>query len=202
MVSNFGKVFSLFKKNYREIPLIPVSDTPFHCLVAVMLSARTRDETTARRCLELFRVASTPEEVARLPFAQIEELVKPVSFYKIKAKNLKNLALAVLEKFGGEVPCTLGELTSLPGVGRKTANIVLARCFNIPAIGVDTHVHRVANFLGWVQTKTPEQTEQELLKVLPKKYWIDVNQYMVSIGQQYRNNKLLGDFLRLNKVLG
>lgn len=198
MADEFEKYFRLFKKNYREIPLCSVSDTPFHALVAVMLSARTRDETTALRCRELFKVASSPKEIAQLPEEKIAELIKPVSFYKAKAKNLKNLSQAIHEKFHDKVPETLEDLTSLPGVGRKTANIILARCFNIPAIGVDTHVHRIANFLGWVDTKTPEDTEIELMKVLPKKYWIDVNHSLVSIGQQYRNNNLLKDFLEEN----
>jgi len=200
MSDRFHKIFETFKKNYREIPLVPVSDTPFHALVAVMLSARTRDETTAVRCKELFEIASTPQEIASLQLEKIEQTIRPVSFYKVKAVNLQKLAQKIVEDFHGEVPKTLEELTTLPGVGRKTANIILARCFNIPAIGVDTHVHRIANFLGWVNTKTPEQTEQELVKVLPKKYWVDVNQYLVSIGQQYRNNNLLAKFLEENSL--
>jgi len=198
---NFNEVFKIFKKNYREIPLVPVSDTPFHALVAVMLSARTRDETTAVRCQELFKAASTPKQIAKLPIEKIEILIKPVSFYKTKAKALKKLSQKLIDDFGGEVPKTLEELISLPGVGRKTANIILARSFDIPAIGVDTHVHRIANFLSWVDTKTPEQTEKELMKVLPKKYWVDLNHYIVSIGQQYRNNRLLAEFLRKNKII-
>lgn len=199
--STLYKVFQVFKKNYRVIPLQIVSDTPFHALVAVMLSARTRDETTAKRCVELFKVASTPKEIASLPEEKIAELIRPVSFYKAKAANLKKLASKVHEEFHGEVPQTLEELTTLPGVGRKTANIILARVFNIPAIGVDTHVHRIANFLGWVKTSTPEQTELELMKVLPKKYWVDLNHYLVSIGQQYRNNRLLEEFLKKHDLI-
>ena len=201
MPADFDKIFRVFKENYREIPLVPVSDTPFHALVAVMLSARTRDETTAKRCVELFKIAPTPKEIAALREEKIAELIKPVSFYKAKAANLKKLAANIHEKFNDEVPQTPEELTSLPGVGRKTANIVLARCFNIPAIGVDTHVHRIANFLGWVKTNTPEETEIELMKVLPKKYWVDANHYLVSIGQQYRNNRLLEEFLKKHELL-
>lgn len=200
-MDKFEKFFKVFKENYREIPLIPVSDTPFHALVAIMLSARTRDETTAARCRKLFRVASMPKQIADLPVEQIEVLIKPVSFYRAKATNLKKLSQIIHEQFHSEVPRTLEELTTLPGVGRKTANIILAREFNIPAIGVDTHVHRIANFLGWVNTKTPEATELGLAKVLPKKYWVDVNTYLVSIGQQYRNNNLLGEFLTKNGLL-
>ncbi|MDO8452369.1 MAG: endonuclease III [bacterium] len=201
MLAPFDKVFQVFRENYKEIPLLPVSDTPFHALVAVMLSARTRDETTAKRCVELFKVASTPKEIAQLPEEKIAELVKPVSFYKTKATNLKVLSQVIHEKFHDEVPDTLEELTTLPGVGRKTANIILARCFGIAAIGVDTHVHRIANFLGWVKTNTPEETEIELMKVLPKKYWGESNHYLVSIGQQYRNNRLLEEFLRKHNLL-
>ena len=201
MTASFDKIFKVFRGNYKEISLVPVSDTPFHALVAIMLSARTRDETTAKRCTQLFKVASTPKEMAVLTEERIAQLVRPVSFYKTKAANLKRLAQTVHEKFHDEVPRTLEELTVLPGVGRKTANIVLARCFNIPAIGVDTHVHRIANFLGWVKTSTPEQTEIALMKVLPKKYWVDSNHYLVSIGQQYRNNRLLEEFLRKEKLI-
>lgn len=196
-----ARVFKIFKKHYREIPLISVSKTPFQTLVAVALSARTRDETTAKRCKELFKVAPTPQKLTWLSVDQIAKIVYPVGFYKTKAKNLKRLAGQVVERFKGEVPRTLEGLTSLPGVGRKTANIVLARAFGIPAIGVDTHVHRVANTLGWVKTKTPEQTERELVKILPKKYWVDVNYLMVSIGQQYRGKMQLEEFLKDQELL-
>lgn len=189
------KVFSIFEKHYKEIPLIPVSKTPFQILVSVMLSARTRDETTARRCRDLFSTAPTPEKLAKLPVEKIEQLIKPVNFYKNKAKSVKKLAEKIISDFNGNVPQSLEELTTLPGIGRKTANIVLARAFNIPAIGVDTHVHRIANTLGWVKTKTPEQTEKELMKIIPKKYWIEINNLFVSIGQQYRSQPLLKNFL-------
>lgn len=198
---NFQKTFAVFRKNYKEIPLEPVSKTPFQALVAVMLSARTRDEKTAARCRQLFKMANTPQKIAKLQLEEIEKLIKPVSFFRNKAKALKKLSQDLIDKFGGKVPQTVEELTSLPGVGRKTANIILARAFNIPAIGVDTHVHRIANFLGWVKTKTPEKTEQELVKILPKKYWIETNNLLVSIGQQYRNNKLLTDFLKKQKII-
>ncbi len=196
-----AKVFSIFKKHYKEIPLIPVSRTPFQTLVAVMLSSRTRDETTARVCRGLFKVAPTPQKLGQLEIRELEILLYPVGFYKTKAKHLKSLAQKIVGEFSGKVPQTLSGLTSLPGVGRKTANIVLARAFKIPAIGVDTHVHRIANALGWVKTKTPEQTEKELMKILPKKYWIGVNDLMVSIGQQYRSKKQLEKFLKENNLL-
>lgn len=196
-----SKVFRVFKKHYRAIPLLPVSKTPFQTLVAVMLSARTRDETTAKVCKRLFKLAPTPQKLADLEISELEILLYPVGFYKTKAKHLKRLAQKVVDEFSGNVPRTLAKLTSLPGVGRKSANIVLARAFKIPAIGVDTHVHRIANTLGWVHTKTPEQTEKELMKILPKKYWIEVNTLMVSIGQQYRSKKQLENFLEKQKLV-
>lgn len=128
-------------------------------------------------------------------------LLYPVGFYRTKAKHLKQLAQKVVDEFSGNVPRTMVGLTSFPGVGRKTANIVLARAFKIPAIGVDTHVHRITNTLGWVKTKTPEQTEKELLKILPRKYWIKVNNLMVSIGQQYRSKNQLEKFLKENGLI-
>lgn len=191
-----GEIFAVFRKNYKEIPLIPVSKTPFQTLVAVMLSSRTRDETTAKVCHRLFRVAPTPQKLGRLGELEIRNLIYPVGFYKTKARHLKRLTQDVATRFHGKVPQTLDRLTSLPGVGRKTANIVLARTFNIPAIGVDTHVHRITNTLGWVKTKRPEDTEKELMKILPKKYWVEVNNLFVSIGRQYRTNKQLEKFLK------
>lgn len=165
-----------------------------------MLSARTRDETTAKICQNLFKIAPTPQKLNRLSVEELIKLLHSVGFYKTKAKQLKNLTASLLRNFKGEVPQTLEALTGLPGVGRKTANIVLGRAFNIPAIGVDTHVHRIANTLGWVKTKTPEQTEKALAKILPKNYWIKTNQYFVSIGQQYRSTRQLTNFLKLNNI--
>lgn len=190
------KVFSIFRDHYRPIPLIPVSKTPFQILVATLLSSRTRDETTAQVCRRLFKVAPSPQKLVQLEINELEILLYPVGFYKTKARHLKKLARKITHDFGGEVPHTLKQLTTLPGVGRKTANIVLARAFKIPAIGVDTHVHRIANALAWVKTKRPEQTERELKKMLPKKYWLDVNRLFVSIGQQYRSKRKLENFLK------
>ncbi|TSC90110.1 MAG: endonuclease III [Microgenomates group bacterium Gr01-1014_5] len=198
--TNLHEVFKIFAQNFRPIPLEAVFNSPFQILVAVMLSARTRDETTVKICQNLFKIAPTPQKLNVLSIEELTELLRSVGFYKTKAKHLKNLTERLLHNFKGEVPQTLEGLTSLPGVGRKTANIVLGRAFNIPAIGVDTHVHRIANTLGWVKTKTPQTTEKELVKILPKKYWIKINQYFVSIGQQYRNNKQLTNFLKQNNI--
>lgn len=193
---NFQKVFETFKNNLRPIPLEAVFNTPYQTLVAVMLSARTRDETTARVCQKLFKIAPTPQKLNRLNPEELTKLLRPVGFYKTKARHLKTLTKRLLTDFRAEVPQTIEDLTSLPGIGRKTANIVLGRAFNIPAIGVDTHVHRLANALGWVKTKIPEETEKELADTVPEKYWIIINQYFVSIGQQYRSKKQLEQFLK------
>lgn len=197
---NLNLVFRIFEKNFKPIPLEAVFNSPFQTLVAVMLSARTRDETTAKICQNLFKIAPTPKKLNQLSLEKLTKLLHSVGFYKTKAKHLKNLTASLLHNFKGEVPQTLEGLTSLPGVGRKTANIVLGRAFNIPSIGVDTHVHRIANTLGWVKTKTSQATERELIKILPKKYWIKINQYFVSIGQQYRSAKQLTFFLKLHNI--
>ena len=195
------KVFVVFKKHYQEIPLIPVSKTPFQTLVAVMLSARTRDETTAKVCKELFKIAPTPQRLSKLPESKIRKSIYPVGFYKTKAKHLKKLSEKLIKDFGGKVPKSLVALTSLPGIGRKSANLVLVRAFKIPAIAVDTHVHRISNLLGWIKTKTPEQTEKALVKILPKKYWLEVNKLMVTVGQQYRGKRQLEKFLKEKRLL-
>jgi endonuclease-3 len=126
----------------------------------------------------------------------IEKLIYPVGFYKTKAKHLKELSKKVLSDFEGNIPKTRTELILLPGVGRKTANLVLNRAFDIPAIAVDTHVHRISNMLGWVNTKTPEKTETELIKFLPKSYWSRTNKLFVSTGRQFTTTKRLNDFLK------
>lgn len=195
------KVFKLFRENYREIPLHPVSKTPFQLLTAVMLSARTRDETVARVCTKLFEIAPDAKQISSLSEEKLTDLLKPIGFYKTKAKNLKVLSQILVNKHNGNVPNTVEALTELPGVGRKTANIILARCFKIPAIGVDTHLHRIANTLGWVNTKNPPETEKELMKILPKKYWVEINDLFVSIGQQYRSMNQLKKFLKDNGLI-
>ncbi len=195
------RVIEVFRKYFREVPLKPAFRNPFQTLVAVMMSARTRDETTVKIALKFFEIASSPQSVTEMTLEDLTNKIYGVNFYKTKAKNLKKLAQYLVDKFDSEIPRTLGELTSLPGIGRKTANIVLARSFNIPAIGVDTHVHRIANILGWVNTKTPEKTEIELMKILPKELWVEVNSLFVSIGQQYRSSLKLIVFLKENKLV-
>ncbi len=157
---------------------------PFRVLVSTLLSARTQDQTTHAASLRLFRKARTPRAIARLPIREIERLIYPVSFYREKAKHLKETCRQLVERFDGRVPATLEELITLPGVGRKTANLVLIVAYGSPDnICVDTHVHRIANRLGWVSTRLPEQTEQALYRVVPKRWWPEVNLYLVTWGQ-------------------
>ncbi len=155
---------------------------PFKVLVATILSARTKDEVTAKASQRLFARASTAADLAKLSEAVLQKLIFPVGFYKNKARYLAALP-AKLAEFDSQVPQTMESLLTLPGVGRKTANLVLAQAFNIPAICVDTHVHRIMNIWGFVQTKTPLQTEMALRETLPEEYWIPVNSLLVAFGQ-------------------
>jgi endonuclease III len=149
-----------------------------------MLSAQTRDEVTHAASTRLFRVARTPRTMAKLPVSRIEKLIYPVSFYRNKARHVKAACEQILERFGGRVPSTMEALLTLPGVGRKTANLVLILAHRSETnICVDTHVHRISNRLGWVSTRTPEQTEQALYKAAARRWWPLVNLYLVTWGQ-------------------
>lgn len=156
---------------------------PYRILVGTLLSARTKDQTTAAAIGRLFPAAPNPEALERLSIEEIEELIFPVGFYHAKAQHLKALPKVLRERFGGVIPHTVEELVELPGVGRKTANLVVALAFHLPAICVDTHVHRINNRLGLVKTKTPLETEMALRKLLPERLWMDWNAIFVSFGQ-------------------
>ncbi|ADU97155.1 DNA-(apurinic or apyrimidinic site) lyase [Thermovibrio ammonificans HB-1] len=156
---------------------------PFKILVATVLSLRTKDEVTAEAARRLFQVADTPEKLLKLSEEEIASLIYPVGFYNRKAKNLKEIARILVEHYGGQVPSDLEELLKLPGVGRKTANLVVTQGFKKPGICVDTHVHRIMNRLGFVKTKTPEETEFALREKLPKEFWIEINDLLVALGQ-------------------
>ncbi|HVQ42531.1 MAG TPA: endonuclease III [Vicinamibacterales bacterium] len=159
-------------------------EDPFQVLISTMLSAQTRDPVTAEASARLFRVARTPRSMSSLPVSKIQKLIYPVSFYRVKARNVKETCRQIIERFGGRVPATMEELLTLPGVGRKTANLVLILSHaSRDNICVDTHVHRISNRLGWVQTKMPDQTEQALYRVVPRRYWPKVNLYLVTWGQ-------------------
>jgi endonuclease-3 len=162
---------------------------PFPVLIATILSPQTRDTVTEQAARRLLARAGTPQALAKLPTATIEKLIYPVSFYRAKARHVKETARLIATKYKGKVPKTRGELMILPGVGRKVANLVLGLCFGQDAICVDTHVHKIANRLGWVRTKTPEQTEFTLMKILPRRYWTVINEYFVTYGQNVRYPK-------------
>jgi endonuclease III len=156
---------------------------PFRVLVSTILSARTRDPVTEEASTRLFSKYSDAASLSKAPIPEVVELIKPVCFYNHKAPNIVESSQMLIEKFGGKVPRDYESLLELPGVGRKTANCVLVYGFSEPAIPVDTHVHRIANRIGLVKTKTPEETEEALSKLYPKKYWLDVNELFVSFGQ-------------------
>ncbi len=157
---------------------------PFKVLVSTILSARTKDDATAAATRRLFEAATTPEEIGALPAAELERLIFPVGFYRTKAKNLRLAMGVLLDRFGGEVPQTVEELIELPGVGRKTANLVVTEGFRRPGICVDTHVHRITNLWGYVDTRNPLETEMALRAKLPRSQWIGLNKTLVSFGQK------------------
>jgi len=163
------------------------SDTredPFRVLIATMLSAQTKDAVTHAASMRLFRVARSPAGMLRLPVKRIERLIYPVSFYRVKARHVRETCRALVDRWGGRVPDRMEDLLTLPGVGRKTANLVLILSHaSRDNICVDTHVHRLANRLGWVRTRTPEQTEHALYRVLPRRWWPRVNLFLVTWGQ-------------------
>jgi len=159
-------------------------EDPFEVLIGTMLSAQTRDPVTAAASARLFAVARTPRTMAKLTVAQIQKLIYPVSFYRHKAKHVKETCRILVERFGGRVPGTMEELLTLPGVGRKTANLVLILSFrSLRNICVDTHVHRISNRLGWVKTRSPEETEQALYEATHSRWWPYINLYLVTWGQ-------------------
>ncbi len=156
---------------------------PYRHLIMTILSAQTRDDITAPVAKKLFEVAPTPEKLANMPVEEIEKIIKPLGFYRKKARYIKEAARMIVEEFGGKVPNDPEKLMRIPGVGRKVANVFLSHVYGKDVIGVDVHVHRISNRWNLVKTKTPEQTERELYKVLPRKYWKDYNLYVVALGQ-------------------
>ena len=172
-----------------ELPAVEkISDSqkghPFQILNSALLSARTQDATTLAASTRLFAKASTPAAIARLSVRQIEKLIYPVSFYRNKAVFVRDASKIIVQKCGGKVPQTMAELITLPGVGRKTANLVMILAFSSKQnICVDIHVHRISNRLGWVRTRTPEETEQALYQTINKRWWPLINLYLVTWGQ-------------------
>lgn len=186
---DIDRFVAAIEANYRQWnpPIITFianrGATPFEVLVSTLLSLRTKDEVTSVAAQRLLNVARTPEAMVNLAPAAIERLIYPVGFYPTKARRLLAISRILLDRYGGRVPDTLEGLTALPGVGRKTANLVLVEGFKIPAICVDTHVHRISNRIGYVATKHPDQTEMVLRKKLPTRHWVRYNELLVAFGQ-------------------
>jgi len=156
---------------------------PFRILIATILSLRTKDTMTAVVAPRLFAAADTPEKMLALGEDEIAALIYPVGFYRNKARTIRMICQILIDQYGGEVPADLDALLALPGVGRKTANLVLTAGFDLPGICVDTHVHRICNRWGYVQTRTPEETEMRLREILPPEYWKEINGLLVTLGQ-------------------
>ncbi len=156
---------------------------PFSILIGTILSARTKDENTAKVVKKLFSEYKTAKDLANAKTKDIEKIIKSIGFYHVKARRIIDVAKIIESQYGGVVPANLDQLVMLPGVGRKTANCVLVYAFEKPAIPVDIHVHRISNRLGLVETKTPEETEFALMEKIPKKYWLRVNDTFVMYGQ-------------------
>ena len=184
------KIISILRKETEslESPLIrnftkEFGASPFVALIGCLLSLRAKDTQTIKVCRTLFSKAKTPEKILAIPQAELEAIIKPIGLYKNKAKTIHHVSSVILEKYNGIVPSEEKELLSIKGVGKKTANLILGLVFRDPKICVDTHVHRISNRLGIIETKTVGETEKELGKKIPKKYWIEWNKFIVIWGQ-------------------
>ena len=184
-IENIGVLREEYIKwNAPIVTLISVqTKDPYRVLISTLLSLRTKDEVTAKASFRLFEEADTPEKMIKLKEEEIEKLIYPVGFYKNKAKTIIDTSRLLIEKYNSNVPDSLDELLNIKGVGRKTANLVLALGYGKDTICVDTHVHRISNRWGAVNTKTPEETEFALMEKIPKKYWSEINDLMVAFGQ-------------------
>ena len=188
-IRNVGRVFDILRRAAPSwnAPVVTLINThtrdPFKTLTSCILSLRTKDEVTAVASQRMFALADTPEKMAAVDEGVLARAIYPVGFYRTKAKSLREIARQLLERFDGRVPDEIDPLLTLPGVGRKTANLVVAQAYGKPAICVDTHVHRISNRWGYVRTKMPEQTETLLRAQLPARHWIEINHLLVAFGQ-------------------
>lgn len=182
---NIKKILDTLKKEYKGLTMLSsfTDKSPFQILIATVLSARSRDEQTIKVVDKLFTKYPDAYSMSKASISELEELVKGSGFYRVKARRIRQIARILAKEYNGNVPDEFSRLLSLPGVGRKTAGCVLIYAFNKGAIPVDTHVHRVANRLGWVSTKEPERTETELMKIIPGCYWLFVNELFVLHGK-------------------
>ena len=174
-------------KGYRtpSVTVIAKKNDPFAVLISCIISLRTRDEVTEPASARLFTLAKTPSELSKLSDSKIEKAIYPAAFFRNKSKSMKEMCNVLVEEYSGKVPDKLEELLKLKGVGRKTANLTLTLGHNKPGICVDIHVHRICNRLGYVKTKSPDETEMVLREILPKRYWKGFNDLLVSFGQNF-----------------
>ncbi len=188
-INKMDKIFYHLKNdlNHYNDPILSkkkINQTPFTTLISCILSLRTKDEITEQASYRLLKNNNTPQKINKLSKKKIMELIYPVGFYKTKSKRIKEISKTLLEEYKGKVPENLNDLLKLKGVGRKTANIVMVYGFNKNGyLPIDTHCHRIPNRIGWIKTKSPEETEKELMKIMPKKYWNDFNNIFVKFGQ-------------------
>ena len=172
-------------KTLPAVSLVAVElQDPYFVLISTVISLRTKDDVTIKASRRLFEVASTPSDMLKLSNEQIEQLIYPAGFYKRKAHQIKEISKILVEKYSGKVPSDPEALMALPGVGLKTTNLTLNLGFGIDAICVDCHVHQISNRLGWIKTKTPEESEKALMRIMPKRFWIPLNELLVSYGQE------------------
>lgn len=180
-----GDVLDILAKTFPTHPMSEVTGCdPYKVLVACIMSLRTRDDVTMPLAKKLFEVADTPEKMVKLSLQKLQGLIYPVGFYKTKAQTILDISQRLIDEFGGNVPDDIDTLTQFKGVGRKTANLVVGLGYNKPAVCVDVHVHRICNRLGYIQTKTPEETEWALREKLDPKYWPIINKVLVRHGQE------------------
>lgn len=188
----FDRIFNLFGDKLKAInKVVPAvsyvaitKNDPFCVLISTLLSLRTKDDVTLKASVRLLERADNPFAMLKLSQEEIENLIFPVGFYHTKAQRILEVSSVLVDKYNGTVPHTVEELLALPGVGIKTANLTLNLGFGIDAICVDCHVHQISNRLGWIKTKTPEESERVLQGVMPEKYWIPLNELLVSYGQE------------------
>ena len=191
-IEHTEKIFNLLNEELSNIsnPIIArkkwekIVQNPFTTLISCILSLRTKDEITEQASIRLLKKYNTPEKIMKLAEKQLQTLIYPVGFYKTKARRIRELSRKLINSYNGQVPNDFEELIKFKGIGRKTANIVMLYGFKKQGfLPIDTHCHRIPNRLGWINTKTPEQTEKELKKILPEKYWNDFNRLFVKFGQ-------------------
>ena len=189
-INNISKIIKLLKQEIKQFENPIATEigektrSPYMVLVSCLLSLRTMDKVTGPVSKKLFEVADTPKKIAKMPLKKLQEIIRPVNYYITKSKRIRDISKTLIKRYNGKVPDDFDELMKLKGVGRKTANIVMTYGhFKKDYIAIDTHCHRIPNRLGWIKTKKPEQTEEEIKKKLPKRYWQDFNDIFVTFGQ-------------------